>query len=365
MFETRIRQLQNVLSSHEIDALLITSSYNIAYLTGINAFSIEEREAFILLTKKSAYLFTDARYTEMVKQKAPFITLFEISYNNRFSKLLQNHCQHEGIKQLGFEEENVSYKEIADLEEKINDLELIPTTDIVENLRITKDKNEVELIKNACQLSDMGYDFILSCLKPGVSELEIKLRLENFIRENKGDISFPSIVAFGQNSAIPHHMPRDTKLEAQDTVLLDFGAKWNGYCSDMTRTVFIGVPKEKLSSIYTAVKEAQEIALDYLSTHMKEGFDLKKAANLANSHLKVLGFPEIPHGLGHGVGLQVHEMPSVSPFSEQFLAPRTVITVEPGIYIPNLGGVRIEDTILVTSDGVEILTNSPKELTVL
>jgi len=365
MFETRIKTLQNSLAEQEIDGLLITSNYNIAYLANIQAFSIEEREARILVTKQNCYLFTDARYTKMVTEKTPFVTLCEIVNSNPLSKQLKEIFKQEKIKELGFEEENISYKEVSDLEEKLHGVEFIPTQDIVEELREIKDIDEIENIKQACALTDKGFEFILKFLKPGVTELEIKAKLENFIRLQNTQISFESIIAFGKNAAIPHHQSSNSKLQTSDLVLLDFGAKVDGYCSDMTRTVFISEPNGEFQKMYNATKEAQEIALDYLKTHTKEGFEIKKAAELANNYLKAEGFKSVPHGLGHGVGLQVHENPHISPFSEEKLKPGMIVTVEPGVYIPNLGVVRIEDTVLITPNGIELLTKSPKGLTVV
>ncbi len=365
MFESRIKLLQDSLVDHEIEGLLITSSYNIAYLTGIHAFSIEEREARMIVTKKNTYLFTDARYTQMVKDMAPFVSLIEISTENPFSKTSLEILTNENIKQLGFEEENITYKEAADFEEKLTDIDMVPTEEVVENIRIVKDNDEIEKIRQACALSDRGFRFIQKHLKPGVTELEIKILLENFIRSEGGSTSFESIVAFGKNAAIPHHLSTNEKLQTSDCVLLDFGAKIDGYCSDMTRTVFVGKPDEKFQKMYTATKGAQEVAMDYLRTHMKKGFEINKAQELANSHLKTKGFPNIPHAIGHGVGLQVHELPYVSPFADEDLVPGMVITNEPGVYIPNLYGVRIEDTVLITQNGVEVLTKSPKELVVV
>lgn len=365
MFQQRISSLQDSLPEHDIDALFITSSYNISFLSGILAFSFEEREARILVTKQNTYLFTDARYTEMVKEKAPFLELCEIKSSNTHSQQLKEILKKESIKHLGFEEESITYKEVSDLEEKLSNIEFIPTTEIVEAQRITKDNDEVENVRKACTLTDKAYAFILNSLVPGVSEVEVKAQLENFIRLEGGDLAFSSIVAFGHNSAIPHHLSGNLKLKTDNVVLLDFGAKVNGYCSDMARTVFVGEPTEQMHKIYHATLESQEVALDYLRTHMKEGFELKKAHALANSHLRTLEFPDIPHSLGHGVGLQVHESPVVSPYSDEKLVPGMIITVEPGIYIAGTGGVRIEDTCLITNDGVEILTSSPKGLTVL
>lgn len=365
MFESRIKHLQGELANFEIEGLLITSPYNIAYLTGIHAFSIEEREARILATNQNCYLFTDARYTQMVKDNSPFVTLVEISSKNPFITALISLIEKNTIKTIGFEEDNITYKEIADIEERLKEIDLTPTLNIVESLREIKDNFEVENISQACTLSDKAYAYITNELKPGTTEISVKTKLENFIRNSGGKLSFDSIVAFGKHSAIPHHMSNDTALSQNDIVLLDFGAKVNGYCSDMTRTVFVGQPSEEFVKIYTATKEAQEIALDSLRTHMKDDFESKKPAELANSHLKALGFSEIPHGLGHGVGLQVHENPSLSPLTEEKLMPGMIVTVEPGVYILNVGGVRIEDTLLIRMDGIESLTKSPKEMTVV
>lgn len=365
MFENRIKQLQNALPNFEIDALLITSPYNISYLTGIHAFSIEEREARILVTKNTITLFTDARYSEMVKKSCPFVTLQLINSLAPFTKSLSGLIKQLGVKNLGFEEDNITYKEISDIEEQIRVDDLIPTSDIVEMLRETKDNTEIQEIAKACALSDKGFEFILQKIKLGVTELQIKSELENFMRSGGGKISFESIVAFGNNSALPHHMSNDTVLHQGDIILLDFGAKVNGYCSDMTRVVFMGQPSEQVKKMYAATKEAQEIAVDYLKTHMKEGFELKKSAELANGHLKAMGFSEIPHGLGHGVGLQVHENPILSPLTDDKLQPGMIVTVEPGIYIPGVGGIRIEDTLGITVDGIESLTKSSKDVIVI
>ena len=365
MFEFRIKNLQSELLKHEVDALLITSSYNIAYLSGVLAFSIEEREARVLVTEKNIYLFTDARYTEMVKQKAPFVTLVEVSSENPFSKALKQILKIEKIQQLGFEEENISYKEAADLEEKLTEVEFIPTQDIIEDLREVKDNDEIQKVREACALSDKGFEFILPHIKSGVTELEIKVKLENFIRSEGGSIAFESIVAFGPNSAIPHHLSTTCHIQPADLILLDFGAKVNGYCSDMTRTVFLEAPSTQLAKMYNATLKAQELAIDYLRKHMEKGFETKNAHELASNHLTSMQFPKIPHALGHGVGLQVHELPYISPYSEGGLSPGTIITVEPGLYIPGVGGIRIEDTALITPGGIELLTKSTKKLTVL
>jgi Xaa-Pro aminopeptidase len=365
MFESRIKSLQSSLPSYEIDALLVTSSYNVAYLTGIHAFSLEEREARILITKRNIYLFTDARYTEMVKEESPFVILVEISSINPFFKILEETLKREGTRYLGFEEDNITYREIAELEEDLNNIEFIPMQNVVEKLREIKDILEIEKIRKACDLTDKGFEYILQFLKPGVTEMEMKNKLENYVRNASGDISFPSIVAFGKNSAIPHHLSSDYKLQISDIVLLDFGAKIDGYCSDMTRTVFLKKPPKKIEEMYMAVRKAQALSLDYIKTHNNKKFKTREVHNLANKYLESMDFPYIPHSIGHGVGLQVHEAPWISPYSEDELTQNMIATIEPGIYIPQLGGIRIEDTVLLTKEGAQPLTRSTKELIVI
>lgn len=364
MNKKRIENLQKALKDHEIEALLVTSSYNIAYLTGIYAFSNEEREARIFVTKDQSYLFTDARYVGMIKT-VPYLTIQEISAKKSFIELLKGIIEKFQIRLIGFEEENISFREVADLEEKINNVDMIPTSDIIEKIREIKDKLEIENIKKACLLTDKAFAYILKKIKPEMTELEVKKNLEDYIRDNGGELSFSSIVAFGKNSAIPHHFSDNTTLRNNDIILLDFGAKVNNYCSDMTRTVFIGQPDKNAFRIYKAVQEAQEIAIDYLATYTRESFQLKKAQELANSHIATFKFPNIPHSIGHGVGLQVHENPVISPYSNEQLKPGMVITIEPGVYIPEIGGVRIEDTALIGDNNIELLTQTTKQLIAL
>jgi len=365
MFEARISRLYKLLQKDSIEALLVTSPYNISYLTGIRAFSVEEREARLLVLQNTLYLFTDARYTEMVKKQTPSLTLIEIGSSNPFIQALETVLKQHSIKELDFEEKEITYKEIADIEEKISTVELVPSQDLIEDLREIKDEDEAENIRKACQLTDAAFDYIRKHIQEGQSETEVKIKLENFIRQEGGELSFTSIVAFGKNAAVPHHMSGDATLQSDDSILLDFGAKVNGYCSDMTRCVFLKEPSEKIRNMYTTTLEAQELALEELARHAKEDFKPHLLQENASSHLRAMGYPAIPHGLGHGVGLQVHEYPTLSPYTENPLLPGMVVTVEPGIYLPEIGGIRIEDTVLLTTAGIEILTKSPKKLTIL
>lgn len=364
MFQTRIENLQKKLDEFELDALLVTSIYNIAYFTGLTNFSIEEREAWLLVTKQDAIFFTDPRSSETVRQKAPFVKLHVTSSTSPLLATINTIVKTNNIKNFAFEEEHISYKEVMELEEEVES-EFTPTQGIVEELRVIKDAEEIESLRKAAQLTDKAFYYILTTFTEGISELQIKGELENFIRLNGGDLAFSSIVAFGKNAATPHHVSNQTTLVAGDAILLDFGAKVEGYCNDMTRTVFFKEVSELNRNVYNAVLGAQQLAIDYANTHTTPDFQTKLLHEVTKSHITSLQFPELPHALGHGVGLQVHEEPVISPYSDEPLEAGMIITIEPGIYLETQTGVRIEDTLVITENGIENLNASSKELSVI
>lgn len=365
MFQARVKKLQEKLKDENLDALLITSVSNIAYLTGVTHFSKEEREAYIIVTKNHLYVFTDKRYTDALSEISHF-SVEEISHQFSFSERLKTVIEKEEIKSLGFEEEYVSYSEFERLNEKFKDIELVPTSDTVESLRTIKTPEEIEQLKKATALTDKAFAYILESIKLGVTEQEVAAELEYFINKNGGGLAFDSIVAFGVNSAIPHHHTSDKKLTKTDhVILLDFGASWNGYCADMTRTVFLGKAPIKLKKMYETTRLAQEKAIKVLRGSPPLGVEplyLGTIDQTARDYIISQGFPSIPHSVGHGIGLQVHESPSVSPKSETEIKQGMVITVEPGIYDVTTGGIRIEDDVLIANTGIEILTKSDKKL---
>lgn len=229
---------------------------------------------------------------------------------------------------------------------------------------------EIALIEKACRLTDKTFDYILGEIKPGVTEKEISLKIRKFINKNGALLSFRSIVAFGKNSSEPHHKPTETKLKKADIVLLDFGAKIEGYCSDMTRTVFMGRATDKQKRIYRTVLKAQRRAIKFLmrvqpliGTNSKgKGLNpsVKEVDKTARDYIISQGYTPMPHGLGHGIGKKVHERPKLSPKSKERLTLNMVFSVEPGIYLKNFGGVRIEDTVVLEKTGLRILTKSTK-----
>ena len=359
-----IADMQSLLSN--IDALLITNPTNIRYLTGFVGAAPEEREAYILLTPNQTFLFTNALYLEQAKKTNA--TVVEISRENSFAKKLAEILTGPGpVKRLGFEENDLTVAEYKKLKTELKGVTLVATQGRVEELRILKREDEIKNIRRAAKLTDQCFDVILSKIKPGVTEGEIAWEIEAFIRARGAQLAFSPIVAFGINSSQPHYQPAESyKLKADSLVLIDFGIKVNGYCSDMTRMVFVGKPKDEWKRAYETVLEAQQAALNYfhlegVKAHLPGG----KADLIARDVIEKAGFPAYPHSLGHGVGLDIHEAPRLTINKDVILKPGMVVTVEPAIYKEGSYGVRIEDLVLLKKDGIEVFTNTPKKRVIL
>lgn len=389
MIKDRLAKTRKVLKKQTLDALLISSPANITYLTGYSNFSKDEREAFLLITNDQQCILTDGRYSEAVSSTVPNWKLIEVSTRISFKKILRALAKKLQIHRIGFEENNVTFWEYTMLSSCFNDLNHDSS---VEKLRMVKDREEITAIQNASALGDRAFVSVLKKIREGITEKQIALELEWFIKKHSADISFPPIVAFGENSSIPHHQTSDQRLASSGQfVLLDFGVKVNNYCSDMTRTVFFGRASNKQREMYNTVLAAQQKAIDYLerltsdggspelleserprSRRPAEGHDSSEVYarginardidRVAREYIESQGYPTIPHSVGHGIGLEVHEAPSLSPRSKDKLVPGMVFSVEPGIYIEGFGGVRIEDLVVLERTGSRILTNSPKHL---
>lgn len=356
----RIDNIRKVLKSQKLDGLLISSTANIFYLTGYSNFSLEERECYLLITNKKQYLLTDGRYIEAVKRSIPHFEHIEITDKLSYEEVLKNFLKSHKINVLGIEEGDLrvsEYKKIKKIFKKIINVDL-------NNLRIIKEELEIESIKKACRLTDKGVEDILKKFKPKVSEKEIAWEFEKLIKENGGELSFDTIIAFGENSAIPHHQTSVRKLKKGDYVLIDCGSKVEGYCSDMTRTYVFGKPSDKQKYIHQTVLKSQQKAIDYINEQLENGKEVSglKADKVAREYIKTLGFEPYSHGLGHGTGVLIHEPPRLSPKSKDVLKEGMVFSIEPGIYIPGFGGVRIEDLFVIKNNKLVQLTNSPKEL---
>lgn len=381
----RIFTLQQRLKEYRIDSFFISNQYNVSYLTGFTGLAPNEREGFLFVTKTHAYLLTFPTYFGLFQDgEADFETRC-ITATKRLTHHLAEIIESENLKMIGYEPENLTVSELESLESKLK-VKLTKTARLVESLRLIKDSMELKSIKRAAEITDSAFEFIKTKLKSGTTERSLAFELEFFLKKYAGDIAFPPIVAFGKNAAIPHYLPdnRESRLSGihdavnysppaggsytasghitnNNLILLDFGAKVDGYCADMTRVLFFGNPKDEIKRIYQTVLEAQEKAL----TAIKPGAITASIDKVTREYIIKNGYPEYPHGLGHGVGLAIHEAPRLKSDSTEILQEGMVVTVEPGIYLPGNCGVRIEDLVVLNNTGCEVLSKSSKEITVL
>ncbi|MGY3771332.1 M24 family metallopeptidase [Tetragenococcus solitarius] len=353
---SRIERLREKMHQEEIDGFLITSAYNLRYFTNFTGTT-----GLALITGEQAFFVTDFRYTQQAAKQAKG---FEIVKNsgNIFETVAQL-VQSKGVNALAFEEDYISFSEYSLLEELITESALIPISGLLESLREVKDEQEIEKIKQACHIADQGFEHVLKMVQPGMTEIEVANQLDFFMRSlGANGVSFDTIVASGTRSAMPHGVASNKTIEQGDIITLDFGCYYEGYVSDMTRTFAIGDPGEKIKEIYQIVLDAQLKVIEAA----KPGISGIELDAVAREHIASFGYGEdFGHSTGHGIGLDIHEGPNVSSRAENVFVPGNVITDEPGIYLPEIGGVRIEDDLLITSTGNEILTHSPKELIIL
>ncbi|WP_313893823.1 Xaa-Pro peptidase family protein [Psychrobacillus sp.] len=351
----KLEKLRASLKEKNVDALLITNGYSRRYMTGFTGTA-----GVAIVSENDAVFITDFRYTE---QAASEITGYRIvKHTKTLVEEIGQQVAEMGIKTLGFEKDNVTYSEF-ELYEKAVVAKLVPVSGLVEKIRLIKTEEEINIIKSACRIADQAFEHIITYIKPGLTELEVSNELEFFMRKlGATSSSFDTIVASGVRSALPHGVASEKVIENGDFVTLDFGAYFNGYISDMTRTVAVGEPSEQLKEIYQVVLDSQLLALE----KVKPGMTGKEADAIARDYIASKGYGEaFGHSLGHGIGLEVHEGPGLSFRSDITLEPGMIITIEPGIYLPNIGGVRIEDDAIVTENGLEKLTHSTKELLIL
>ncbi len=360
MFKSRLEQIKEKIKKEKLDAVFISSVSNISYLTGYSNFSKEEREAYLIIGEDFQYIITDGRYTEAVKKKVPHFKLFERSHETPAENLFKSLKKY--IKSLGIEEDNLTVSEHRKIKKYFKQTKHFD----VNSIRSIKNNEEIKKIESACRLGDLAFEHILKKIKLGVTEKEIAYEMEKFVKERGAEMSFPSIVAFGKNSSIPHHQTGDSILEKKDgkIILLDFGVKFENYCSDMTRTIFFGKPSKKQEDIYMAVLKAQQKAIDFLNLKIKDNKKViaQEVDKVARDYIISNGFSSIPHSLGHGIGLEVHEHPFISAKSNEILKEGMVFSIEPGIYIPDFGGVRIEDLFVYDKKQLRQITASPKTL---
>lgn len=360
---TRLQDLRKLMAKQKLDAVFISSLPNIYYLTDFSDFTTFDRDGFLLITEKNQYIFTHGIYKEAVEKKVANFKLIQILRENPINKAVKEIVIKENIKKLGFEAFDIKVTEYNKMLDELEKEILVETT-IVNKIRMKKTSDEIDAIKKSCQLGDKAFAFILKKLTTGITEMELAADLEFYVKHNSADLSFPSIIAFGHHASKPHHVPTNTKLKKNQFVLFDFGVKYDNYCSDMTRTVFYGKANKNQINIYNAVLESQQIAVNKISTVLKKsetGIPAKDIDQISREFLISHGYPEMPHSLGHGIGLEVHEAPRLTPLSRELLENGNVFSIEPGIYIPDAFGIRIEDLYAIENGKIKKLTNAPKK----
>lgn len=355
MAKLKLQKLRNEMAKQNIEALLVTSSYNLRYITNFTGSA-----GLALVTKEQAFFITDFRYTEQASEQ---VTEFKVvqAKTNLLEEAAEK-AKELGIESLAFEQDYVTYSSYLQYQEKMGSA-LKPVSGLIEKIRMIKTPEEVEILKAAAKIADDAFEHICGFIKAGQTELEISNELEFFMRKQGAtSSSFDTIVASGLRSALPHGVATDKIVEQGDMITLDYGALYNGYISDITRTVAVGEPSEKMKEIYQIVLDAQVLGVEKIGPGMT-GIE---ADAIARDYIKSKGYGEaFGHSTGHGIGLEVHEGPGLSFKSQTALEPGMAVTVEPGIYLPGIGGVRIEDDILITESGNVRLTNSTKELRIL
>lgn len=350
----RLQCLRNSLKAQDIEGMIVSNPVNIKYLIGIDA------EGILLLTRRENIYITDSRYIEMVQST---LTIMDEIIVNDIKDLTGEDYQNffTFCENVGFEEQYVTYSKYKEYMHKYRINNFVETENIVEKQRVAKDKEEIENIKKACEITDSCFTHLLNFIKVGMTEKEIAYEILRYFTANGADgLAFDSIVASGINSSKPHAIPTDKTIQKGDIITLDFGCKYNGYCSDMTRTIFVGYVQEYIKDVYNLVLKNQKQTLE----EMYDGANTKILFKMVDNDFKIHKY-ELPHALGHGVGLDVHEEPVISSRKEILLKENMVVTDEPGIYIPGKFGVRIEDTVLITKSGCEPLTKSDKGYTII
>ena len=350
---SKLQWLRNTMASLDLQGLVISNQTNIKYLTNIDA------EGVLLLTRKDNIYITDGRYVEQVHS---ILTLFDeiIVYN--ISDLSQDDYENFFMfcENVGFEENYVTYAKYKELIRKYKINNLVETEHIIEKQRMIKDEEEISNLQKACEITDNCFNYLLTYIRPGMTEKQIADEIDEYYKRRTDGLAFDTIVASGENSSKPHAVPSNRKIEKNDIITIDMGCKVNGYCSDMTRTIFVGTIPEEMKKVYDLVLKNQVQTIE----QMKDGVSTRLLTKMVENDFKLNGY-DLIHSLGHGVGLDIHEAPYVSYRSDAQLKENMVVTDEPGIYIPGKFGIRIEDTVQITKFGCISLTKSEKNYIVI
>jgi Xaa-Pro aminopeptidase len=354
---SRIHQIRDRLKSNNIDAILVLSSENRRYLSNFKAedHQCDESAGALIISPDRMLLATDSRFDLQAQKEANQYKIY--IYKESLAKSLPHLILQMQIHKLAFESIRLSVRQHLQILEELKvaqiQVDLVPIDGWVEDLRIIKSQKEIEKTNAALSIAEKVFLQVISHIQPGMTEKEICWQIEKGMREYGADSpSFPTIIATGPNSALPHATPSDRVVQLNETIIIDWGARLQGYCSDTTRTLFLGSPDDKFLHVYRTVLEAQQLAIEAI----KPGISSKFVDSIARNHISRNGYGEyFGHGLGHGTGLAVHEGPRLSPIKETILREGMIITVEPGVYLPEWGGVRIENQVVVESDGARVL----------
>lgn len=348
----RLKQIREKLNEFGLDGLLITNSKNRRYMTGFTGTA-----GIVVISLTKAVFITDFRYVEQAKNQVKNYEI--VQHKGPIHEEVASLVKELGIKKMGFEQDEMTYGTYK-LYDNIVSAQLVPTSGMIESLRLIKCEDEIQILKEAAAIADQAFEHILKVIKPGVTELVVSNELEFYMRKlGATSSSFDTIVASGERSALPHGVASNKVINTGELVTLDFGAYYKGYCSDITRTVAVGEISDDLKNIYDIVLQAQLRGMN----GVKAGMTGKQADALTRDYIAEKGYGDyFGHSTGHGIGLDIHEGPALSMKSDTVLVPGMVVTVEPGIYLQGVGGVRIEDDIVITKDGNAALTQSPKQL---
>jgi Xaa-Pro aminopeptidase len=350
----RLRKLRKLIAEKGLDALLISQPENLRYLCGFTG------SGWLLISQRDAILALDFLYVEQAKGESPDFEIVQIKQDLHY--WLPGLVFDLGCHKLGFEASLISYDGYQRLSEAITskqiNLELVPTTGIVEQLRSIKELEELVLITKAVELADAAFQQAKAIVRPGITEKQAAWEIEKILRQKGSEgVPFEIIVASGPNSALPHARPTDKTISSGEPVIIDMGARINGYCSDLSRTLFLGRPNKTFQEIYDIVLKAQTTAMEGTKSEM----GASQADQLARTVIQQAGYGDaFGHGLGHGVGLAVHEFPRLGLSSSDSLADGMVFTIEPGIYLAGQGGVRIEDMVVLENGKARVLTRAEK-----
>lgn len=353
----KLQNLRQKIEEAELDALLISSPENRRYMSGFTGSA-----GWLLISPHNATLATDFRYIEQAGRQSPE---YEVRRTMPGLAWFPEWTAEHEVKRIGFESQDVTvavhqaFTKAADEAETTNHPELVPTSGIVEQLRAYKDPDELALLCEAIRIADEALDAVSPRIEPGITEEGVAWELEKEMRQRGAEmISFDTIVGAGPNGALPHHRADQTPIKRNDAIVIDMGAKYEGYCSDLTRTIFVGEPDAKFREIYDIVLQAQLAAED----QVRAGMTGKEADAIARDIIADAGHADdFGHSLGHGVGLAVHEFPHVGPSAEEdTLQDGMVFTIEPGIYLPGWGGVRIEDIVVLENGRARVLSKARK-----